>query len=64
LKATFTTASFQTPDISEHTYIELMKQHENTHAEYVSHFALLAEFHTSDGFITTSERIYQLIRNN
>jgi hypothetical protein len=50
LKATFTTASFQIPDISEHTYKELMKQHANTHIEYGgnSHFAQLPAFHTSD----------------
>jgi hypothetical protein len=71
LKATFTRASFQIPDISEHTYKELMKQNENTHIKYGTstshgnrHFAQLAEFRKSDSFIPASERIYQLIRNN
>lgn len=44
-----------------------MKQHESTHVEYciaVTHFTRLAAVRTSDGFIKTSERTYQLIRNN
>lgn len=46
---------------------ELMKKQENTHTEYGTarcHFARLAAFRTSDRFIITSERTYQLIRNN
>jgi hypothetical protein len=45
----------------------LMKQHESTHAEYAitaRHFRRLAAFRTNDGLIKTSERTYQLIRNN